>query len=79
MSLSLGVFCVKKSSWARTQRFLAFSSRPSFLVHVNGGAVRECDAVGGVEGFEVYLPVVADAQTDGNNSSKELKVLARKE
>ena len=36
----------------------------------------KCDAIGAIEGFQVY-PVVADAQPHGHDSTQEFTVLAR--
>ena len=49
---------------------------PLFLVDINRCTVRKGDAIGRVEGFQVYL-VIADAQPYRHDGSYEFAVLAR--
>ena len=58
---------------------LLHSTLTPLFINIYRRAVGKRYAVGFVEGFEVHLLVVADAQTDGDNSPQELTVLARKE
>ena len=51
-------------------------SLPFLFVYVNRCTVRESDAVGRVEGFQVYL-VIADTHAYGHDGAQEFAVLAR--
>lgn len=47
-----------------------------FLVHIEWGALREGDGVGGVEGFQVNLLVETDAEAGGDECPQQFTVLA---
>ena len=68
--------CKDTNKRVKYKRKTSFFSPVTFLVHINRCAMRECDAIGCVEGFQVHL-VVADAQTYGHDSTQQLTVLAR--